>query len=794
MRARPLPTFVLAAITIFATLIVLPASPAQAATVTYSATQTIPVPPASTYAGSGGGDGWGVGLTATDVYNVFHHSNSYVVACHHQSDGSPCWSPMTLSEPGGSGFSAGSQPGVWIDPTTERLYGFATRVSDQTAGVVCFDTRQAASGVEPYCGFTTLSAVGDSSLEPGFSTISNPVKTSGKWFAFNFFNNAGVVGTKNKLLCFDPAKLTACTGQPFALNFNQQSLSGSTYPSPSITSLGSRVVAPARTASGDLVACFDSGSNGDCAGQWPLSTGLSAVSNYGAPFDLLDTVGNPIGFCFPDGSGKCWDLGGSQVQPPAKLTSAITANSGWDGPGVVLGPRVYVPNGNTNQVQCFDFANSTTCANFPKSLANLSLLYSVTLDPLRPTCLWVNSDNGSGQIQNFDAYSGGACGQGPIRVLASSFIVPTQVCQPATYTSIQVTSPQRSAYTSGTVAFQDNNATPIVGAADRPLDGSGTADLSGLNLSTSLGLPQFLITLVGAGGAPTSVAVKLTWTGTDDPSCVLPGTVVNGQIQDGCTDVVVIAAMGSGQYYTKQDDLSPSPQLTTLYGAIKERASSKGKTVSVRVVNYPATSVDALWAGLKSTKNKVELVKKLRSNAAKYIAGEKQGVAQLGGLITGAEWGCRNSSLVLIGYSQGAMVIHDWVNEPGRTSHPAIVGLGLLADPERVDNSGVLDFGSADFINQNLIGSHGVCAQVNAAVNCASPAALADISPTFRARAVSVCEKYDLVCDTGTVVNAYPVNTQSGRSTLLNLAKFTHGTYSWLPATKTAGKWLGNKV
>src|SRR5690242_14310100 len=39
-------------------------TPAAAADTTdYTATQTIPVPPASTYAGSGGGDGWGLAMT-----------------------------------------------------------------------------------------------------------------------------------------------------------------------------------------------------------------------------------------------------------------------------------------------------------------------------------------------------------------------------------------------------------------------------------------------------------------------------------------------------------------------------------------------------------------------------------------------------------------------------------------------------------------------------------------------------------------------------------------------------------
>ena len=53
---------------------------------TYTATDTIPVPPASNYAGSGGGDGWAVALSSTSVYNVFHHQGTLQVACHLQSD------------------------------------------------------------------------------------------------------------------------------------------------------------------------------------------------------------------------------------------------------------------------------------------------------------------------------------------------------------------------------------------------------------------------------------------------------------------------------------------------------------------------------------------------------------------------------------------------------------------------------------------------------------------------------------------------------------------------------------
>src|SRR5690242_4409063 len=61
-----------------------------ASTTTYTGTQTIPVPPESSYSGSAGGDGWAVALSSTEVFNVFHHDSSLVVACHLQSDASEC--------------------------------------------------------------------------------------------------------------------------------------------------------------------------------------------------------------------------------------------------------------------------------------------------------------------------------------------------------------------------------------------------------------------------------------------------------------------------------------------------------------------------------------------------------------------------------------------------------------------------------------------------------------------------------------------------------------------------------
>src|SRR5581483_468430 len=132
------------------------------------------------------------------------------------------------------------------------------------------------------------------------------------------------------------------------------------------------------------------------------------------------------------------------------------------------------------------------------------------------------ADSGT-QIQDFDAFTGGVCGEGPIRVRADSFIVNSTPCLPGSYTSLQVTEPPPTAYQSGTVSFQDPSGNPIPKASDVPLDSTGTATLTGLDLNTDAGLPQFLITLnTGDNARPGQVVVKLTWQGNPDPSCLTP--------------------------------------------------------------------------------------------------------------------------------------------------------------------------------------------------------------------------------------------------------------------------------
>jgi hypothetical protein len=116
------------------------------------------------------------------------------------------------------------------------------------------------------------------------------------------------------------------------------------------------VLVPASIDGAEQLACFDATRSATCSGAWPITLGSSYVSQNGAAFPLLDATGGSTGFCLPTGTDPCYDVSGASVATPAGLPAAVGATSGWNGGAVTVGPRVFVPDGNRNAVDCFDYA------------------------------------------------------------------------------------------------------------------------------------------------------------------------------------------------------------------------------------------------------------------------------------------------------------------------------------------------------------------------------------------------------------------------------------------------------
>jgi hypothetical protein len=327
-------------------------------------------------------------------------------------------------------------------------------------------------------------------------------------------------------MCFSLTTFAACPAQPFAVALGGLTV-GPFFATPPTAAIGQQVFIPLQgtvgTTATSEMACFDAVVPGPCAGSWPISIPTVA----GAPFPFLNGTGTPTGVCLPVPGNPCYSLTGASIATPPRMPAAIGGNQVYNGPAVVEASTdsVYVANEATTAVDCFDYATDKSCANYPKPISNLFGLYTVNVDPYRNNCLWVNSDHGAGQIQDFDATTGGVCAPGPIRFFATSAVDSNSTCTPTSYTSIQVTSPDKSKFSSGQVQFA-NNQGALLPIAAQPLNQFGVANLAGLNFASDP-RPQFVVTLNGLAVSPAFVSLRLTWTSPYAAQCYSEGQTVS---------------------------------------------------------------------------------------------------------------------------------------------------------------------------------------------------------------------------------------------------------------------------
>ncbi len=510
-------------------------------TVSFTGTGSTPVPLPSRFAGPSGGDGWALAISTTQTFNVFHHQSTLQVDCHQLSDASECWSsPKTVTD-GSINFATSIAPGLVLDPATGHLYVYAVDTSNMSGGVVCIDTTLPASatGAQLFCGYTQLTGTGDAPLDLSSTAgLSAPVQVGNEWYSFNEVGGAGPsggTGTENRLLCFDVVRDAPCSsGATFPVPTGSQKLAAFVSSTP-IGSTGSDVIVQIIGVSDTRLYCFSTSTHAAC---WASDVIVSAVA--GSPFPLLTTSGSPVGFCLPVAGNPCYASGnGIPFATPPGMAAAIGLNNPVNGPAMTIGSNVYVANFNGGEVDCYNYAVLRGCANFPKVLSGLLLLYTVNPDPLRPACIWVNSDHGVWQIQNFDALTGGPCPEGPIVVQSSKIVAPGAACIPRQYTSLQITNPPRSAYTSATVEFASKTGNPLSRVPTEAVDANGAIDLAPLDLTASTPLPQFVITILGDQSATKTVRLTLGWIGTYSKSCI-----TNGQITSGSKGYWLVASDG----------------------------------------------------------------------------------------------------------------------------------------------------------------------------------------------------------------------------------------------------------
>jgi len=595
-------------------LVAIPISSAGAAPVTFTSTQTF-TPPTSAFPGSaGGGDGWNVGVTATKVYNIYHHNSGLAIMCHNQSDGSDCWSTTdtgtantykVITAQVGESTATFQTPGdsdLYIDNVTGFLYTFVTRIdgSFSQPGVVCINTNLANSVINPVCSgadgqpnaWTPLGGTADSEIKSGnnFGGTSPLVVDKNRIYAYN--NYAGAVlspggdgsSAKNALLCYDVALRQPCSGSPFSLqlgasaDFQASSFRDGTDPG---LLLSGNYYLPLQNSSGNLILdCLTlSSTPTECSGNWPIITSNASSGIPSIPD--LSSRGEVVGICHSTNAAwLCFDFSGSPLTAPSGLT-VFTATGLFSSGPVVVGTRVLLPNDFYGaNIGCYDFSTNASCSaplaatslsasahsyatggNFPMFFNN-SLLYSVVKDPYRPSCIWVNADSGTYQIQSFDALTGGNCGATSVTFSASAVIAPFQACLPTTFTSISITSSTSAFVTSPgpTLKFKSSSGEPIDGpytfTGSTPTINLATVNYTTpLDLSTRNALPQFEITMTPTGQSLGTVTVQVSWTGNDYGQCS-PGYVGPVPSTGSATSVADVSATLNGSLNNPGDTMS----------------------------------------------------------------------------------------------------------------------------------------------------------------------------------------------------------------------------------------------
>jgi cutinase len=245
--------------------------------------------------------------------------------------------------------------------------------------------------------------------------------------------------------------------------------------------------------------------------------------------------------------------------------------------------------------------------------------------------------------------------------------------------------------------------------------------------------------------------------------CLVVSMIANPTRADAapakCADVTFIGARGSGE-----EDLASTkgmgPSVYFMAKQMKGRLHDRAKTMEYRRVDYPATSTKKLIPSsgefqiLRRYGLAAALALYYARHARPYLASIHTGVIRTIKAIKRVNAKCPRGEIVLGGYSQGAMAIHQaelqLVEEGNDGAMRSIGGTLLLGDGDRVPSTEAVLIGGA------APSGAGIQARLHA--GWLHPADVAEPHTT-----VEICAPHDIVCDFSATAAVY-----AGRDALLH--------------------------
>jgi hypothetical protein len=270
--------------------------------------------------------------------------------------------------------------------------------------------------------------------------------------------------------------------------------------------------------------------------------------------------------------------------------------------------------------------------------------------------------------------------------------------------------------------------------------------------------------------AESPVPVALPAGATAVPALSSPGTATS------CPRVYLIGARGSGETAGGPFHglgAAVNKILSVAAGVFKKHK----KSYQTYAVNYPSLSVSVLaptdWT--KGPKYYFD------HNIKRYVASITTGVSVLIKLADALHKRCSSALMMVAGYSQGAMVVHDAVNNLNGSVLSCVDGVVELGDGNRVPHTRAKEFGTSPAKGEGI-------------ANWIASVLGIKIGPDVNRwpATANVCNDYDFVCDSSLadIVNykySFGVHTSYAK-------KNKNGTYSYEPVLTTAATWDAGKV
>ncbi|GAA1745086.1 cutinase family protein [Aeromicrobium alkaliterrae] len=242
------------------------------------------------------------------------------------------------------------------------------------------------------------------------------------------------------------------------------------------------------------------------------------------------------------------------------------------------------------------------------------------------------------------------------------------------------------------------------------------------------------------------------WTGFVPPARPLVAEPQRASVAAGCSDVVLVGARGSGEFPESPDDGSPAEFTSdeTGFGSYNYVIAAKmneqisalrpGASVAYRAVQYRALQIPSYDPSV---------------TYEAFLGSVFDGADKLTQLIDAEAARCPASRFVLMGTSQGAMVVQLGLTTLDPQHRDRVAGVVLLANPSRVIGS-TETLWQAENVEAGAAvrGLAGMWAEFYPGLDVALPTWVAP-------RAISMCHQGDVFCAFGPGAALYPHLTYS---------------------------------